>query len=363
MLLTIFTGIEQNEVQLLQPCDDHVLTEITVVTEGVSLDLLSSHFEMTFGDVAKIKDEIKEHEGNKMLAMLRKWRCQKKENTSYLALLKLFVKMNNIAVVEVIVEHIKNHSINETKYSQHTFTPEVTPDKYRTWNDLSHVEKEQIKNELREENKKTKFEYASVFVDIARLFKKRNIDYEEIKMFLQLSVKPMSTSELDQSSALDRADSMNKVFLFISKHTSWFNFEILEEVVKKFGDEVEKKLLSKYISETLTPYLKRSIFEIPPDSFPSQSDHSVCSLVCLKLPDDLLPSGYDIKLIQVKLAKRIGINPSNLQLRFYESGCIELNFEIQNVWLNDDSTSYKINEIVEYNDDKYNVTLDIISVL
>ena len=350
-------------MQLLQPCDDHVLTEITVITEGVSLDLLSSHFEMTFGDVAKIKDEIKEHEGNKTLAMLRKWRCRKKEDASYLALIKPFVKMNNIAVVEIIVEHIKNHSINETKYSQHPFTPEATLDKYPTWNDLSDIKREQIKNELRVENEKTSSEYASVVIDILHLFKTRNIDYEEIKIFLQLSVKPMSTSELNQSSDLDRADSMNKVFWFISKHTSWFNFEILEEVVKKFGDKKEIELLSKYISGTLTPYLKRSIFEIPPDSFSSQSDHSVCSLVCLKLPDDLLPSGYDIKLIQVKLAKRIGINPSNFQLRFYESGCIELNFEVQTVWLNDDSTSCKINEIVEYNDDKYNVSLDIISVL
>ena len=85
---------------------------------------------MTFGDVAKINDEIKEHEENKMLALLRKWRCRKKENSSYLALIKPFVKMNSIAIVEVIVEHIKNHSINETKQLQLPFTPEDTPDKY-----------------------------------------------------------------------------------------------------------------------------------------------------------------------------------------------------------------------------------------
>lgn len=360
MLLIVFTGIEESKEQLLQPCDDHVLTEIVVVTERVSFDLLSSHFEMTFEDVAKIDDE---HEENKMLAVLRKWRCRKKENASYFTLIKPFVKMNNIAVVEVIVEHIKKHSINETEHLQHPFTPEATPDKYPSWNDMSHVEREQIKNKLREENEKTNSEYASVVIDILRLFKKRKVEYEEIKIFLQLFVKPMSTSELDKASDLDRADSMNKVFWFISKHTSWFNFEILEEVVKKFGDEEEKKLLSNYISGTLTPYLKRSIFEIPPDSFPSQSNHSVCSLVCLKLPDDLFPSGSDIKLIQLKLAKRIGFNPSNLQLCFYESGCIELNFEIQNVWLSDASTFCKINEIVECSHDKYNVTLDIISIL
>lgn len=67
-------------------------------------------------------------------------------------------------------------------------------------------------------------------------------------------------------SEIASAASVCEIFLILSNHLSFFNYQILEAIVEDLGNEDEQTLWSEYKNNILKPYLQRSIFEVPSDS-------------------------------------------------------------------------------------------------
>ena len=270
----------------------------------------------------------KDNEKSRIMAVLWEWRRKNGGNASYLVLVRTFLHMDDRVTAEFITGYVRENYLNVTTVhprKQPLFTPERAPGKYGNWRKLNENEREQVINDLQEEEKEIRKKFLFLFLKILELFEKRQIDVLKMKIFVQSLFYGSICVELDA------ADNLSKVFYFLIKHCSWFNFELFEEAVRYFGDDSEKSLMSSYIEDTLKPFLERSIFEIPPESFSSCPDESTVELIRFKLPDDLTPSGSDVKRFQSNLAKRIGLKSSVFQFRSYYNGCIELEFAVDKI--------------------------------
>ena len=161
-----------------------------------------------------------------------------------------------------------------------------------------------------------------------------------------------------------RDGSVSDVFLELSKHCTWFNYDALQVIVEILGDESEKMRLKKYEDKHLIPYLKRSIFEIPCGPSDTQSQHTE---LLLKVSADLVITGGEVKAIQRNLAKLLGFQSSgSLHFHDYNKGCIELVFSLPTVVLEKNSPKSKMFIYIEWDKSRqslYKVNVDVVSVL
>lgn len=357
----VFTDTTQPiyEERLEEKCKDNLFVALS--TRITHFEKIAFHLELTQADVEQIRRD-KDREQARILAVLWKWRAKRGNYATYSALLTAFMEMDDREVAEFIEEYVRKCS-GPSSSTKVPFTPEKTEEKFLNWETLTDNERERIKNELQEENNLVREKFACLFIDILNSFEQKQVQYMKLKIFLQLSLRIYSHKVIFPD--LEAAESLMNVFSFLSNHCSWYNFEVLESVVKKFGSIDDEKLLSVYIEGILKPYLERSIFEIPPDSLGANCDPATLQQVCLKLPDDLVLSGCDVKLIQTKLAKRMGIPTSILQLQSYCTGCIELEFIIERVYLTNlpNDIPLFIDTVWDDNKQVYFINADILTIL
>ena len=116
--------------------------------------------------------------------------------------------------------------------------------------------------------------------------------------------------------ALSRMASMDKVWVSFKKHTSWYNSELVEAVVKIHGAESDLRNLEEFKNELsqLKPYLNGT------------SDHRKVTTRVLKLEEEFAKFSHK-RLKQVCLALchllKTTVCPLNL-----EDGCVELTVSI-----------------------------------
>ena len=159
--------------------------------------------------------------------------------------------------------------------------------KYENWDRMSEGEKEQVKNDLVHQNLEVREKYALVVVDIFDSFVERNVRVSELKLFL-FSFGIQINKHPDESSIvplphIESDATFEDVFLIVlcCYYSSWFNIQLLKVVVEKFGCHDDNIMLTTYEDNVLVPYLDRSIFEIPSDSF--APGHKFANLESMKL--------------------------------------------------------------------------------
>lgn len=124
---------------------------------------------------------------------------------------------------------------------------------------------------------------------------------------------------------MKKATSIEDVFDVVEEYCSFFNYEIIEEMIERFGSENDKSELQKY-TEELKQYAKRRIFECPSNfskgkgggtslKLKLDSNYSKCSL-------------NELGEFRIFLSVILKISPHTLLLRKVDDGCIELSFQI-----------------------------------
>ena len=312
--------------QLSSTCDDSLFVALT--RQISHYDQIGFVLGLSYTEIEHIKRD-KDYEEGRIMAVLLKWRskvgsCQ----ATHLRLTQAFLIIDDRETAEFVLDRVVQQKVFETVSQSQTkipFTPEKETSKYRNWDSLSNDEQEQIKVKLLEDNENVKSSFGCVVIDILNSFQSRNIDHRKVKIYLQFALS-MQYDNIDLENSSDLVD----IFSFLAKRCSWYNFELFEGIVNKFGMCSDLSLLLNYITKVLQPYLKRSIFEIPPMSLSSHYGDIRSQRLFLKLPDhDLSLSGSDVKLIQTKLAKRLQMSIASFELRSYRIGCIELEFALE----------------------------------
>ena len=126
---------------------------------------------------------------------------------------------------------------------------------------------------------------------------------------------------------LEAADSIPKIFLVLKDYFSFFNYHIIEFIIRKLGTEENKADLQRY-KENFNQYAKRRIFECLPEFGPvSDAGHAD---IFVKV--DLQYENYTVEEVEVfrhKLSEILRVSSQGiLRLCRIEKGCFQFTFQV-----------------------------------
>ena len=147
------------------------------------------------------------------------------------------------------------------------------------------------------------------------VFEQPQVKEEEVPVFQYCSKK------------LQAADSIEKVFLTLNDYFSFFNYHVIEHIIKELGTEEDKAKLQRY-KEGFNQYAKRRIFECQLEFGPvSDTDHAD---IFVKL--DTQYENFtvaEIELFRHKLCEILHVSSQGvLRLCRVEKGCFQLMFQV-----------------------------------
>ena len=126
---------------------------------------------------------------------------------------------------------------------------------------------------------------------------------------------------------LETADTIYKIFLILKDYFSFFNYRVIEHIIKRLGTEENRAGLERY-KETFNQYAKRRVFECLPELGPiSEADHAE---IFVKL--DSQYDNYTVAETEGfchRLSEILRVSPQGvLRLCQVEEGCFQLTFQV-----------------------------------
>ena len=126
---------------------------------------------------------------------------------------------------------------------------------------------------------------------------------------------------------LKAADTIPKVFMILNDYFSFFNYHIIEHIIKTLGSKKDKARLRRY-KEDFNQYAMRRIFECLPEFGPvSDADHADIFVKVDSQYDNYTVAqieGFRHKLSEVLCVSSQGI----LRLCRVDKGCFQLMFQV-----------------------------------
>ena len=160
----------------------------------------------------------------------------------------------------------------------------------------------------------------------------KKLDVNELVLFLLPQQKFSYMSEekrVKLQSDLTKAPNVGKVMTLLTEnYISWFNHPLLGSITKEF--KVCETEYQEYVDKELTPFLQRSLFEIPSNSFNEISgDPQGSGQFILKIdipnPKDSLEANILLPL-RDHVSSTLGIAIDAFEFCSYGKGCIQFVF-------------------------------------
>ena len=125
---------------------------------------------------------------------------------------------------------------------------------------------------------------------------------------------------------LKAADTIPKTFLVLKDYFSFFNYHIIEYIIKALGTAEDKAELWKY-KEDFNQYAKRRVFECQPEFGPiSDADHAD---IFVKVDAHYNYTVAEIEVFRHKLSEILRVSSQGvLRLCRVEEGCFQLTFQV-----------------------------------
>ena len=126
---------------------------------------------------------------------------------------------------------------------------------------------------------------------------------------------------------LKAADTMYKMFLVLNDYFSFFNYQLIEHIIKSLGTKEDKSRLQRY-KEEFHQYAKRRIFECLPMFGPvSDTDQADIFVKVDSQYDNYTVA--EIEEFRRKLSKLLRVSSQGiLCLCRVEKGCVQLTFQV-----------------------------------
>ena len=319
---SLLTRFKLSPDRLEKQCSDNLF--LILKKEIPSFEDAAPHFGFTQPEIVELRGDF-DTERRRKLEMLWNWRRRKGSDATYLAIVRIFLRMNDKQLAEVVLgfEDLKVPSIDSR------LNPAIVT-KYPNWDNMSEFEREKIKNTLYLENQKIRRKYASLTDDFLNSLEKRDVKVGNLKLFC-ITTYGVSQGESTPTLPfkLESADTLADVLITMHvSGSSWFNIQVLKDIVEQFGSDDDKKKMKAYEENELAPYLQRSIFEMPSKSFGSYDATTGLLSLVLLLPDAVIPTGQDVVAIRHNLSQLLGITNGTLLFIGYENGSTILIFGI-----------------------------------
>ena len=182
-----------------------------------------------------------------------------------------------------------------------------------------------LESKLLDDTKRMIHLYADTELSIITSLEKRGVSLSSLKNFVENLVRNLSSN--DDTERLHKSKDIYNIFFSLFPFKSFFNYEILEKIVKKFGSEEERCLMKEYISQ-FTEFCKCSVFEVPPNIFHDSDAKPGDRVFSAKLTKEGLVSLGDVVAARRKIADILDIDVVALQLCSITEGCVCLTFLI-----------------------------------
>ena len=126
---------------------------------------------------------------------------------------------------------------------------------------------------------------------------------------------------------LKAADTIPKVFLVLKDYFSFFNYHIIEHIIKELGTEDDNAKLQKYIKD-FDQYAKRRVFKCLPEFGPvTDADHADVFVKLDSQYEDYTVA--EIKRFCHKLSETLRVSSQGiLRLCRIDKGCFQLKFQV-----------------------------------
>lgn len=194
---------------------------------------------------------------------------------------------------------------------------------YLVVRDLSLEDKEMLIADLEVESENIHLKFASLVVKVEKSLERSDVTIENLASFFEFG----GLKELANN--VKSADTISEVMKKVTQGNYWtfFNYILLENLIAAFcRDEMITTDLNMYVTD-IESYCKRRLYEVPitalKNHIMSQSADKKSQL-CIKLDENFSVSFNNIKRIQNRLSKLLGIK--YLYLVDVNDGCIELTF-------------------------------------
>ena len=205
---------------------------------------------------------------------------------------------------------------------------------YLNINGLTHEQQEVLRERLRFESEKMMMRFQELLSATVKSLIKQSISHDELVIhvmalgaFKPVFKKPQVPAFHHCFQELQCADNVPKVFLVLKDYFSFFNYHILEHIIKELGTEQDKANLQSY-RDDFNQYAKRRIFQCLSEFGP---ENGVCHAdIFVKLDtqyDDYTVA--EIKGFCHKLSEILNISSQGiLRLCRVEKGCFQLKFQV-----------------------------------
>ena len=125
----------------------------------------------------------------------------------------------------------------------------------------------------------------------------------------------------------DSATVLQILAVLCIKHTSFYNYELIELIIDQFGSDDDKTELQKYLDE-FRMYCTHNVFEVPASVLhPPQSDCDDPQFALKYLVEGYIDL-HQVKSLCILVAEILCINSWDLHLLSIEKGCILLRFAL-----------------------------------
>lgn len=181
---------------------------------------------------------------------------------------------------------------------------------------------------LTDESEEVTSKFGSLVRKVLVSLKNGTVDVKELVVFLLPQQKFLYLEEakrIELENKLDQASTVGDVLSLLTKNfISWFNHPLLGSIAKEFT--VCENEYQNYVNEVFIPFIRRSLFEVPSNSFsPNELQGSGKFLLKIHIPKPKasFEAGFLLPLRR-HVSKVLCIAIDGFDICSYEKGCVQL---------------------------------------
>ena len=162
--------------------------------------------------------------------------------------------------------------------------------------------------------------FANLSVNTSESLIMRNVTVDKLRNVVANFSQDKSLSE-----ELKGATTIDSMFGILGEHWSFFNYEILEYIIERLGDDNDKESLKAFLTK-FEKFCKHKIFEVAPNSCgQDRGSRKVGRQSFVVITEkSMLQNLGDVKDAQHKIASVLGITSAQLRLHRIDEGSVIL---------------------------------------
>ena len=198
--------------------------------------------------------------------------------------------------------------------------------------EISEEEKERLKQRLYSESMDMKHKFQELFSATITSLKERKVTVKELLDYIGyvVAIEPVyEDSKLGQlQHELSKAQTIDDVMSIVREYSSFFNYEMLKNIIDHFGGEEDRKILATYLQE-FAEYAKRRVYECPCEvGLISEAGRSNMFVVLDETYNSYIYTVNSLKNLERELAKILNVPTEMVVLCRITPGSLRLMFQI-----------------------------------